>query len=242
MKKIIISIAILLLPLLIFGQQNFAAISIGASLPIGDYGKTGDLSKNGYAKTGASIKFDAAYFPVSYLGIGGSFGFGSNIAISDSLREDMIDHVLNNSQSVIDIPDYAEIRYSSGFWNYINIFLGPHFSARPAKRLYVDLKALAGISIIKAPQQELFISFDDTEIHSRTDGSKVAFGYTAGLGFRYMLNSDLALKFGFDYFQSKANFEFKFDLFSGVAEDIEPIQASYKIQTAEIYIGLAYSF
>ncbi len=62
----------------LIGQQNFASISFGATLPQGNYGATGDLSSNGYAKTGGAIKFDAAYFPGSYFGIGGSFSFGSN--------------------------------------------------------------------------------------------------------------------------------------------------------------------
>ena len=56
-----------------FAQQNFASISFGASISLKDYAATGDLSSNGYARTGGTIKFDGAYFPVSYLGIGASF-------------------------------------------------------------------------------------------------------------------------------------------------------------------------
>ena len=164
-KKILISALILLIPVLTFGQQNFASISFGTSTPLKEYSEVGDLTKNGYATTGASIKFDAAYFPVSYLGIGGSFGFGTNPGRSDSLKQDMIDYVLNNSQSIIDIPDYAETYFNSGFWNYINVFLGPHFSVRPAKRLYLDLRFLAGLSVIRPPDQELSIIFDETEIY-----------------------------------------------------------------------------
>jgi opacity protein-like surface antigen len=241
-KAIILSALILLFPVLIFGQQNFASISFGTSIPLNDYAKAEDLSKNGYAKPGAAIKFDAAYFPGSYLGIGGSIGFGSNSAQKDSLMQDMIDHVLNNSQSIIDIPDYADITYGSGFWNYINAFLGPHFSVRPTNRLYIDLKFLAGLTVLRPPDQELIIIYDDTEIHTRTGRSKLTFGFTTGAGLRFKLNEDLALKFGADYFQCNANYDIEFDLFSGVAEEIEPVHASYKIQTVEVYIGLAYAF
>ena len=241
-NKILISALILLIPVLAFGQQNFASISFGTSTPLNDYSKVGDLSKNGYATTGASIKFDAAYFPGSYLGIGGSFGFGTNPGRSDSLKQDMIDYVLNNSESVIDIPDYAETYYNSGFWNYINVFLGPHFSVRPAKRFYLDLRFLAGLSVIRPPDQELSIIFDETEIYSRTGGSTAAFGFTTGAGLRFTLNSDLALKLGVDYFQSRAKFDINFDLFSDVANEIEPVKADYKIQTVEVNLGLAYSF
>ena len=94
------------------GQQNFASISFGASLPMGDYGSTGDLATKGYARTGGAIKFDAGYFPGSYFGIGGSFSFGSNYSIRDSLRNDIRDHVEENASSIVDIPDDSIISVS----------------------------------------------------------------------------------------------------------------------------------
>jgi len=243
MKKSIITTSLLLLlsPFL-YGQQNFAGISFGTSIPLDDYAKAGDLSKDGYARTGASIQFDAAYFPVSYLGVGGLFGFGSNHEIKDSLMQDIIDYVIQNARTVIEIPDDADITYGSGFWNYINLFLGPHLSARPTQRLYLDLRILAGISIIKPPDHELIILFDDTEIYSRVSNSKMAFGYMAGAGLRFKINNIIALKLGIDYFRSNAGFNFEFDLFKGTAEEIEPIHSSYKIKALEITAGLAYSF
>ncbi len=41
----------------LIGQQNFASISFGATIPQGNYAATGDLSSNGYANTGGAIKF-----------------------------------------------------------------------------------------------------------------------------------------------------------------------------------------
>ena len=98
------------------------------------------------------------------------------------------------------------------------------------------------VSIIKPPDQELIIVYDNTQIHSRVSNSKMAFGYTAGAGVRYELNTDLALKLGVDFYQSKARFTYEFDLFQGVAEEITPIDAEYTIRTMEYTIGLAYSF
>lgn len=145
-------VIVLFLSVSAYGQQNFASISFGACLPQGDYALTGDLSSNGYAKPGGAIKFDAAYFPGSYLGIGGSFSFGSNYGISDSLMQDMLDYVVENASSVIDIPEDAEKLYGSGFWNNISLYLGPHFSFRASQRLYFDLRVLAGISILRPPR------------------------------------------------------------------------------------------
>ena len=224
------------------GQQNFASISFGASLPQGDYGVTGDLSSNGYASTGGAIKFDAGYFPGSYFGIGGSFSFGSNYADSDSLRQDMIAHVVEHASSIIEIPEDADIVYGSGFWNNISLFLGPHFSIRATQRLYFDLRALAGISFIRPPDQELSISFDETDIFSTVSSDKVSFGFTAGGGLRYGLNDDLALKLAADFTQARARIDYAFDLFRDVAEDVPPIESDFYVKTVEIMVGLAYAF
>lgn len=224
------------------GQQNFASISFGATIPQGDYGETGDLSSNGYARTGGAIKFDAGFFPTSYFGIGGSFSFGSNYSVRDSLVQDMVSYIEENASSIIDIPEDAEIIYGSGFWNYINLFLGPHFSFRASQKLYFDFRGLAGLTVLRAPDQDLRINFDGTEIYTHSTRSRLAFGFTAGGGLRYNLNSDLALKLAADFFQSKAQFEYTFDLFQGVAEDIPPLNSEFFVRTVELTVGLAYSF
>lgn len=224
------------------GQQNFASISFGTSMPLNDYAKTGDLSSSGYAKTGGTIKFDGAYFPGSYLGIGGSFSFGSNYAQKDSLVQDMVSYMEENATSIIDIPEDAEIIYGSGFWNYINLFIGPHFSVRVSQKLYFDIRGLAGMTVLRAPDQDLRINFDETSIYTNASGSKLGFGFTAGGGLRINLNSDLALKLSADYFQSKAKFVYTFDLFRDVADEVPPLDAEFYVQTVELTIGLAYAF
>lgn len=226
----------------LFAQQNFASISFGATLPQGNYAATGDLSSNGYARNGGAIKFDAAYFPVSYIGIGGSFSFGSNYAMRDSLVSDMVSYIESNTPGGIDIPEDAEILYGSGFWNYINLFVGPHFSIRASQKLYFDFRGLAGLSVIKPPDQELTITYDGNSIYNRTSYNNLAFGFTAGGGIRIMLNSNLALKLSGDFIQTKAKNTYTFDLFQGAAGDIPPIDAEFYIRTMEITAGLAYSF
>ena len=235
-------IFVLFLSASVYGQQNFASLSFGASLPQGGYGETGDLATSGYAKSGGTIKFDGAYFPTSYLGIGGSFSFGSNYALSDSLLQDMIDYVEKNS-SIIDIPEDAAIFYSNGFWNNISILIGPHFSARATQRLYFDIRVLGGLSILRPPDQEINISWDGNEIHTVVNNSKVSFGFTAGGGLRYKLNENLALKLGVDFVQAKAKFDYTFELFEGlVTEPIPPLPTEFFVRTVDVMIGLAYAF
>jgi len=223
-------------------QQNYASISFGASIPRGNYASTGDLASNGYARNGGAIKFDAGYFPVSYFGIGGSFSFGSNYASRDSLMKDMVAYIEANTPGGIDIPEDAETLYGSGFWNYINLFIGPHFSIRASQRFYLDFRALGGLSIIRPPDQELRISYDGNNIYTRTSHNNVSFGWTIGTGARYKFNSNLALKLGVDLVQAKAKNTYSFDLFQGVVDNVPPLDAEFNIQTLEITAGLAYSF
>ena len=231
---------ILFLGVTAFGQQNFASISFGACLPLGDYALEGDFSSNGYAKAGGAIKFDGAFFPGSYLGIGGSFSFGSNFAMNDSLLGDMLDYIIANAPSLPEIPEEAEKLYANGFWNNISLFIGPHFSVRATQRLYFDIRVLGGFTVLRPPDQELFVSWDDNEIHSRVSNNKLTFGFTAGGGLRYKLNEDLALKLGVDFNQAKAKFDYTFELFRDI--DVPPVEAEFFVRTMDIMVGLAYAF
>ena len=224
----------------LLAQQNFASISFGGTLPQGNYASTGDLATSGYAKNGGAIKFDAGYFPVSYIGIGGSFSFGSNYAQRDSLVQDIISYIEENASGPIDIPEDAEVLYGSGFWNYINLHIGPHFSIRASQRLYFDFRALAGLSVIRAPNQELTIRYGGEYVYTRTSYNNVAFGWTAGSGIRYKFNSTLALKLGVDYVQTKAKNTYTFDLVQGLG--VPPLDAEFYIRSLELTAGLAYSF
>jgi opacity protein-like surface antigen len=224
----------------LLAQQNFASISFGATLPQGNYASTGDLSANGYASTGGAIKFDAGYFPVSYFGIGGSFSFGSNYALRDSLAKDIIAYIEDNASGPINIPEDAEILYGSGFWNYINLHVGPHFSIRASQSLYFDFRALAGFSVIRAPNKELTISYGGDFVYARSSYNNLAFGWTAGGGIRYKFNPNLALKLGIDYIQTKANNTYTFALVQDLG--VPPLDAEFRIQVMELTVGLAYSF
>jgi opacity protein-like surface antigen len=223
------------------GQQNFASISFGVSQPLGEYGMTEDLASNGYARAGGTIKFDAAYFPVSYLGLGGSFSFGSNFSEGDLLLEDIVTYVRENASNIIEIPDYAVSTYASGFWNYINLFIGPHFSVRATQRLYLDIRLLGGLSILRLPDQALQITYDDVIINTTSSGNKLTFGFTGGGGLRFKLSDMLALKLGVDYNWSSAKFEYDFHFVSEIA-DVPPLDAAFPLQTLELTAGLAYAF
>ncbi len=223
-------------------QQNFASISFGVSIPQDPYRSVEKLSASGYARTGGAIKFDAAYFPVSYFGIGGSFSFGSNFANRDSMLSDISDHMEQNAPELGAIPEDAEIIYGSGFWNTISLLIGPHFSARASQSLYFDIRGLAGLAIVRPPDQELQILFDSNEIYSRSSKNWISFAFTAGGGLRYKLNSNIALKLGAEFYQTWARSEYTFDVLQGIIGEIPEIETEFPIRTVELTAGLAYSF
>lgn len=223
-------------------QQDFVSISFGTSLPVGPYRSTGSLEADGYASTGGVIKFDAGYFPVSYLGFGGTFSFGSNFALRDSILADMLRYIEENSSTLPGIPGDAEIVYGSSFWNHIDLLAGPHYSIRLSQRLYLDFRILLGPSILRPPSEDLKITFDDHEISSFVDSNILILGVNGGTGLRIRLNEAISLKLGAEYFRSRARFQYRFSIFRDVPEDIPPLDAELPVNAIEISAGLAYSF
>jgi opacity protein-like surface antigen len=71
---------------------------------------------------------------------------------------------------------------------------------------------------------------------------KVAFGFTAGAGMRFKLNESLALRMAVDFSQARARFDYTFDLFAGVAENIPPVKSDFPVRTLDCMVGLAYAF
>ncbi len=84
--------------------------------------------------------------------------------------------------------------------------------------------------------------FDGTEIYTTSSGNKLTFGFTAGGGLRYNLNSNIALKIAADYYQTRVKSTYTFDLFRGVASDVPPLDAEFYLRTIDFSIGLAYNF
>jgi len=223
-------------------QQDFVSISFGTSIPLGSYRSTGSLNAGGYAGTGGVIKFDAGYFPESYLGFGGTFSFGTNFALRDSLLADMIRYIEENSTTLLNIPDDAEIIYGSGFWNHIDLLIGPHYSIRLSQKLYLDFRILLGPGILRPPDEDLKIRFDDTEVKSIVNNNILILGAIGGAGLRIRLNQAISLKMGTEYYRTRARFPYEFSLFRDVPEKIPPLNAELLIQTLELSAGLAYSF
>ena len=225
-----------------YGQQNFASLSFGASLPLGDYTATESLASSGYAKTGGTIKFDAGFFPANYFGIAGSFTLRSNYAIRESLLEDMIHHIENSGSAPASIPEEANIILGTGFWSNVSLYIGPDFSIRASQRLYLDFRIVGGLTFVKPPEQELLIEYKGEHYHSFVSNNRVTLGWGGGVGIRYKINDALALRLAVDYSQARAKFEYNFDLFAGLIDDIPPVDAQFQVRTLEPSIGLAYSF
>jgi hypothetical protein len=238
----LIGILFVIISLPAAAQQNFVSISFGTSLPLGNYGSTGSLDINGFASPGGVIKFDAGYYPVTYLGFGATFSFGSNYAVRDSILSSMVRYIEANSVILQQIPDDAEIIYATSFWNHIDLLVGPVFSVRLSKRLYLDFRALFGPTVFRPPGEELRILFDDSELRSSLASNLLLFGVNGGTGLRIKLNDAISLKLGAEYYRSRARFPYEFSLLGDMPDNIPPLEADLLIQTIELSAGLAYSF
>ncbi len=240
--RLLILWIILFVPATTAAQQNFASISFGGSLPMNSYSETGDLASKGYASPSGAIKFDAAFYPVSYLGIGTTASFGSNYALKDSLLNDMLGHIEQTGALDGPIPGSAGVFFGSGFWNYLNLMAGPNFTFRPTKRLYFDFRGLVGLTILIPPQQEMRLVLTDQEVRAGLSGTNLSLGYTAGMGIRYRLNTGIAVRLAADYFRSRTSMDYYFKLIENSTRDLQGVDASFAVETLELSAGLAYYF
>lgn len=242
MKKIHF-IFLLLLPLItIQGQENYTSFSLGPTIPLGAYSKTGALSGNGYAAGGGIIRLDGAFFPQGYLGLGATFSFGSNYIFRDTLVEGLIDY-LNATGSASEQLVNPEYRVNGiNIWNYVNIMTGPVFSIRPSQRIYIDFRVLGGLSFFNASSITINIYDAEQQIEARPSANKISLGYTLGTSFRYTLNNGIILRLAVDYYQAGEKLDYDFNMLDLSGREIDPLHAEFSVLNIETTLGIAYSF
>jgi len=247
MKKlsIVLLINLFLFPGYIFSQdENFLGLTLGAAFPQGTYAEK-DYSNEiaGYANTGFLFTFDAAMFPDDYLGIGATVTYGSNNPDKEKYKQDLLGDVLNR------YPDFGQsvdqANYDLSTWRYLNFHAGPCLTF-PVGRLNIDMRVLAGLSLVWVPGQTLQFELDNGDSFSRTVQDKAAptVGFTAGGGLRYALKSGYVFRFITEYTNCKPsleiNEEVKIDLEEG--SEIITKKVDVPIKNIHVGIGIAYNF
>jgi len=208
MKKTI-TILLILLAFSAYSQepQHYMSISMGGAIPQGNFAST-DTTKGdiGYAQTSFSLSFDATYFFLPSLGVAGTISFLNNAVNQVALRDNIIADI-ENKYPDIEIPEDTQISFSVGAWNRVNFLVGPQLSI-PFGSIYVDLRALAGISWVSPPPAELYFANDEMDYRIYWDQRQsVNFGWDVGGGFRFDSGRNYIIKLGADYSSTKASFQ-----------------------------------
>ena len=239
--------------LLLFGSgtvaaqdENFLGLSLGAAFPQGTYAEK-DYSnrQSGYANTGFLFTFDGALFPDDYLGIGATVTYGSNNPDKEKYKEDLRNDILGRYPVFEEIADDIVLDY--GTWRYLNFHAGPCFTF-PIGKLNIDLRALAGLSLVWLPEQSVYIELEDGTSFSRNVENKATptIGFTAGGGLRYALSSGYVLRFITEYTNAKPTMEvsenFILELETGDDTEFSSNKVDVPLKNIHVGIGIAYNF
>jgi len=211
-------------------KKSFAGISIGASIPTGDFGST-DLSndKAGLAKTGLALRLNYGYhFSKNFGGILIAKGNFNSIDM-DAFRQQF------------SVPTGSGASYSVNTGSYksgavlVGMFADMPISAD--EKFSFEVRALAGYQNSTIPEFNVTMSIPSvgTIDFAQESYSAGSFAYTFGAGFKYKVGNNLALKLNGDY--NGANPSFKI-------EDQNNQTQTYKQpwNTVDVTVGLTIGF
>ena len=244
MKKLITLLSILL-TLSAFSQapQHYMSISMGGAIPQGNFAST-DTTKGdiGYAQTSFSLAFDAAYFFLPSLGVAGTISFLNNAVNQVALRDNIIANIEKNYPD-IEIPEDTQISFNFGAWNHVNFLVGPQLTI-PFGSIYVDLRALAGVSWVFPPAAELYFANEEMDYRIYWDQRQsVNFGWDVGGGFRFDSGRNYIIKLGADYSSTKATFQVTDEISTpDNPNDGSTRDYTQNVATVQVMVGLGYYF
>jgi len=245
MKKNILILLILAfsISMNVNAQKSYLGFSLGTSIPMGDLASSNDLFTNGYAIPGFTVFFEGYYFPVPVIGIGGALTFGSLYADSDVYLEDLIEYAYTQSEIPMfgDPPMKEEVGLESGFWNYVNLMVGPELSV-PFGPFQAAVHGLAGITFGFYPKREFYYAEGLNTLEILAKGSSAAFAYSVGGSLLYKGRSGTGIKVSTDYLTSKVSYDLNMDVLNNSVEYDLNKPSEVDIEALSITIGFFYVF
>lgn len=225
-------------------NESFLGLCFGAAIPQGTYADKDFHSEGaGYAETGFIFTFDGTIFPDDYLGIGMTVTYGSNNPDKEQYKEDVITDLIERYPEIIDYQD--QIYFDYGTWRYLNFHAGPAFTI-PSGPFNFDLKALAGLSLVWAPEQLLQVTWGEENEFSRKveDKAVPTIGFTIGTGIRYAMKSGYVLRVIAEYTNCKPTMEVTEDYLESIIEgsEVKTVKYQMPIKNIQLGIGIAYNF
>lgn len=245
MKRLLFVILICM-PLIGFNaaaQRNYLGFSLGTSMPKGDFAATGDLVSEGYAIPGFTVRFEGFYHPIRIIGIGGMLNFGSLYARRDLYLEQLLDYAYYESGLPLSgIPPVTdEVDFESGFWNYVNLMVGPEISV-PFGRFQAGLRALGGLSMAVYPRREFTHSAGLADLEAMVKGTSVALAWSYGGSLLYRSRAGTGIKLSADYLSTSAGCDFELDLITDAGTFEDTKTGDIDIESLSITLGFFYVF
>jgi hypothetical protein len=187
MVKCGILFILMILPIIAFSRQTetvpvspstkgvFFDVSLGASVPVGDYAKSDITNEQaGFSRTGVAVQLNCDLMGKRDFGLALQYTFQLN-----PLAKDSKDLVVSGMSTPL----------GSGHWTNHYLMLGPEFMKYFGKFL-LEAKAIVGVIIATSP----LFKTEDPAFTSVSNNTGTGFAFGIGLGAGYLIAPNLALK------------------------------------------------
>ena len=207
MRKLTILLFIIIsAPYLLFAQSILEryslSLSIGTSIPIGDFSKTdGKNMFSGYAKTGETAKLSFSYKLTEIIGLE-AMAYGQRNALNTGEFETQ----LGETYFFQDGRNYSNWEVEKKRWMTGSFLAGVtgEYAIDHANKISIKAKALSGLALVKSPDLKTESKSADAFAAFRGEyGSAKGIAVLFGAGLQYKLNNRLSLLINSDYFTTK---------------------------------------
>ncbi len=243
MKKFSIIIIFVLGTVNAKAQDSYIGFSLGTSIPQGEFAQNVDIFSDGYAIPGFTVSFEGFYYPISLVGVGGTLGFGSVYAERDVYLGHLLDYI--ETQAVVpvlsQVPLPEETNFESGFWNYVNLMLGPELSV-PFGPFQAGIRALGGLNMSFYPKRDLSYTEGLDDIMAVAKGPSANLVYSYGGSILYQSRSGTGIKLSADYFNSNAAYDFELTKITDTETYRDAREEEIEMEAISVTLGFFYVF
>jgi hypothetical protein len=228
-----------------YTQDKFrTSLTMGQVYPLGTFSSTNHFSNtSGYAQTGFTLNIDGDYHLNNRLDASLRFHFGNSpidqVEFSKRLSNELAGYVSGTDT----------VQYAISYWQWASPMVGLKYNYPIIiNKVYVEVGAFTGISIIQLPDQNLIFNdkVNKQFIVSQTiDNTNISLPFAINGGFRFRINQQVQLKINAEYFRTKANYEHvSYYQLENTTEQVEIKKSEFDvtIQTLDITAGLVYNF
>jgi len=180
-------------------DNGYIAISIGPSIPIGDFAsKDADNDKAGLAQTGGLFDISFAYKFGKYLGVSGLLRTQAYSAdkqvIVDAVREQL--------------PGNVAVDVQAGNWVTGAFMAGGYGSFPISNKASFDTRLMIGAITADSPSLDIYINGGGGSAWTKQENvTSSALAYLVGVGFKFNVGKRICILANADYMAATLSFE-----------------------------------